>query len=56
MLMGCNAPIVCGAAGLTDTDMRKGYVGGEVRFGPSTIAGQINEDGVWLRDGFGDFS
>ena len=46
--MGCNAPIICGAAGFTDTDMRNGYVGGELRFGPSTIAGRIDEDGVWL--------
>lgn len=47
MLMGCNAPIICGAAGFTDTDMRNGYVGGELRFGPSTIAGRIDEDGVY---------
>ena len=46
--MGCNAPIICGAAGFTDTDMRHGYVGGELRFGPSTIDKRINEDGVWL--------
>ena len=46
--MGCHAPIICGAAGLLDTDTRKGYVGGELKFGPSTIDGRADEDGVQL--------
>ena len=46
--MGCHSPIICGAAGFTDTDTRKGFIGGDLKFGPSTIDQRTDEDGVYL--------
>lgn len=48
ILMGCHSPIICGAAGFTDTDTRKGFIGGDLKFGPSTIDQRTDEDGVYL--------
>eukprot|EP00913_Durusdinium_trenchii_P007827 g7346.t1 len=48
VLEGCHAPLICGAAGFTDSDTRKGFVGGELRFGPSAIDERMDEDGVSL--------
>lgn len=47
VLEGCHAPLICGAAGFTDSDTRKGFVGGELRFGPSAIDERMDEDGVF---------
>jgi len=50
--MGCHSPIICGAAGFTDTDTRKGFIGGDLKFGPSTIDQRTDEDGVYRYEVF----
>ncbi|CAJ1448217.1 unnamed protein product [Effrenium voratum] len=52
LLMGCHAPVLCGAAGFLDTDRRKNFVGGELKFGPSTLDGRKDEDGVYRYEVF----
>lgn len=52
ILMGCHSPIICGAAGFTDTDTRKGFIGGDLKFGPSTIDQRTDEDGVYRYEVF----
>ena len=46
LLRGCHSPVICGASGFQDTDMRTGFVGGRLLFGPSTLDGMTDEDGV----------
>ena len=46
LLRGCYSPVICGAAGFTDSDTRRGFVGGRLQFGPSTLDGTTDEDGV----------
>lgn len=48
VLSGCSAPVVCGAKGFTDEDARKGWIGGKLLFGPSTLGEDMDEEGVWF--------
>eukprot|EP00931_Biecheleriopsis_adriatica_P067580 TRINITY_DN416_c0_g1_i1.p1 TRINITY_DN416_c0_g1~~TRINITY_DN416_c0_g1_i1.p1 ORF type:complete len:4227 (+),score=663.16 TRINITY_DN416_c0_g1_i1:71-12751(+) len=47
VLHGCYAPVSCGAAGFTDEDARKGYIGGKIRFGPNVLGEELDEEGVF---------
>eukprot|EP00930_Biecheleria_cincta_P046795 TRINITY_DN32328_c0_g1_i1.p1 TRINITY_DN32328_c0_g1~~TRINITY_DN32328_c0_g1_i1.p1 ORF type:complete len:3725 (-),score=319.22 TRINITY_DN32328_c0_g1_i1:338-10279(-) len=48
VLSGCSVPVSCGAKGFTDEDSRKGWIGGKLLFGPSTLGGDMDEEGVWF--------
>lgn len=52
LLSGCHAPVVCGAAGFTDDDTRKGFMAGKLKFGPSSLGEDIDEAGVWKYQAF----
>lgn len=52
LLSGCYAPVICGAAGFTDDDTRRGFVAGKVKFGPSSLGEDIDEEGVWKYEAF----
>ena len=47
LLRGCYSPVICGSAGFSDTDTRRGFVGGRLQFGPSALDGIADEDGVY---------